>query len=368
MRLAQQRPPQQHQIGVALADDRVGLSGLGDQPDGAGRDARLAPDLLGEAHLEPRAHRDDGVGHRAAGRAIHQVAAQRGQFARQRHRLLVVPAAGDPIGAGEAHPERQTFGPLAPHRGRDLAHQARAVLERAAPAVGAAIGERRQELVQQVAVGGMHLDQFGAGGAGATGRGGEGGDHARDAGFVQLLRRLVAGREGKRAGRDDGVPAAVRRPDRPAAQPGRRRGGLAPGVRQLEARHAALRGDERADAAQGLDLGIVPQAEVGRADAALRHHRGRLDQQSAQPARGAAAQVRQVPVGGAAVDRRILAHRGHDQAVAQAHAPLRKRGEQMVGHGRTSLGRGGYCRRKSSRSKGRPPRGSGPGMAAARIR
>ncbi len=45
---------------------------------------------------------------------------------------------------------------------------------------------------------------------------------------------------------------------------------LAPGVGQLDRRHAALRFHETGDAGQGLDVLVAPDAHVPRADAALR--------------------------------------------------------------------------------------------------
>ena len=52
--------------------------------------------------------------------------------------------------------------------------------------------------------------------------------------------------------------------------------GLAAGVGELNTGNGSLLSDEGEDAAQGLDLGITPQAEIGGADTALRTNTGRF--------------------------------------------------------------------------------------------
>ena len=84
----------------------------------------------------------------------------------------------------------------------------------------APIGQGREELVQQVAVGSVDLDDLGAGGQGAPRGGGEGVDDAGDPGGIQRLRRGVAVVEGDGARGDDVVPASVGGRDQLAALPG----------------------------------------------------------------------------------------------------------------------------------------------------
>jgi hypothetical protein len=76
--------------------------------------------------------------------------------------------------------------------GHDLDRQAHPVLERPAPAVGAAVGVGDEELVEEVALRAHDLDPVVAGLAGAGGGGGDVGDLLLDAGLIEF-----AGREGR---------------------------------------------------------------------------------------------------------------------------------------------------------------------------
>ena len=96
-----------------------------------------------------------------------------------------------------------------PHRPHDAQQQPRAVLERAAVLVVAGVRQRREELVQQVAVGSVHLEHVEARVERAPRRRGEVIHDGVDARLVQRHRlgeALV--REG---GRRDGLPAALLR-------------------------------------------------------------------------------------------------------------------------------------------------------------
>ena len=68
--------------------------------------------------------------------------------------------------------------------------QSGAVFERSAVLVGALVGARREELVEEVAVGAVHLDPVEAGQLGVFGALAERGDHAGNLGQVE---REVAG-------------------------------------------------------------------------------------------------------------------------------------------------------------------------------
>jgi hypothetical protein len=51
IRVAQKLAGDEHAVGVAALDDRVGLQRIGDETDRSRRDARLAPDPRGERYL-----------------------------------------------------------------------------------------------------------------------------------------------------------------------------------------------------------------------------------------------------------------------------------------------------------------------------
>ncbi len=80
------------------------------------------------------------------------------QQLRQLDGFVRVPAALSPVGCGDADEQRQMVRPLCAHRVHNLQHEAGAVVEAAAVVVGAAIRERRQEFVKQVAVRRVNLD------------------------------------------------------------------------------------------------------------------------------------------------------------------------------------------------------------------
>src|SRR5581483_2008305 len=104
---------------------------------------------------------------------------------------------------------------------------------------------------------------------------------------------------------------------------------LAAGAGQLNASDAALLRDEADGAGQRFDVGVAPDAEVLRTDAALRYDGRRLREDEAGAADRPAAQVDEVPIGGAAVAARILTHRRHRDAITQRHATEGQRLEQV---------------------------------------
>ena len=137
--------------------------------DRHGHDAGLLADLLGVGHLiavlaGPRTlHRR--AGRHAARRAVDHVDALGLQQAREPHALLEAPAGV--VLAGEAHEQRFVLRPDGAHALRHLDGKAHAVRLRAAVGVGALVGGGREELVDQVAVGGVDLDHVEAGLVGA---------------------------------------------------------------------------------------------------------------------------------------------------------------------------------------------------------
>ena len=135
---------QQHDVRLSGANDSVGLMRFGDHPHRAGKDARLAPDALREWRLVGRPNLLLGMRHDPAGRAIHQVDAQRPETAGQLHGILELPAVLHPVDGRDAHEQRQGIRQRGAHRGGHFQGQPDAAVERAAILIGAVVGEWRE--------------------------------------------------------------------------------------------------------------------------------------------------------------------------------------------------------------------------------
>ncbi len=190
---------------------------------------------------------------------------------RQRDRSLDVPAAVDPVGRGEPDPDGLFGRESGSHGIEDLEREAHAVLERAAVRVRALIGERRQELMQQVAVCAMHFEPIDPKAGGTAGRGREIGLDAVEAGPIQGDRRFLAGsmRQGRRCNRHP--TTGLRRGDLRSALPGHPARRLAPGVGQLHRHgHRGISAYGVQHATEGGFGGVGVEAEVTWGDAGLR--------------------------------------------------------------------------------------------------
>ena len=182
--------------------------------------------------------------------------------------------------------QRLVVGPVRAHRFGDLGDEAHPVGFRAAIFVGALVGSLRQELVHEIAVRAMQLQHVEAGLMGAPRRVAPGLHQVLHLVALQRLRHrpfLAVGDRARRH-RRPGVPVVdVGRPlQRPVAFPGPRRARLAAGMAELDARDRILLLDEFDEAAERLDEGVVPDAEIAdRAAAApldlcrIRRRRGR---------------------------------------------------------------------------------------------
>ncbi len=108
---------------------------------------------------------------------------------------------------------------------------------------------------------------------------------------------------------------------------------LAAGMPELQARHRAMRLDEGGAARQRGDKIVVPQPGIADGAAAVARHLGRFHDDQPCPSLSIFAGVDEMPVGGETLDRRILVHRGDDDAVLQAHAPdLERRKQHRLRH------------------------------------
>src|SRR5690606_31117506 len=88
-----------------------------------------------------------------------------------------------------------------PDRAGDLDRKPDTVLERAAPAVAAPVGQRRDELVQQIAMGRMQFDEVEAGALGAMRRADEVTDQRLDLVLAKRAWRMPAVGERQVGGR-----------------------------------------------------------------------------------------------------------------------------------------------------------------------
>ena len=100
----------------------------------------------------------------------------------------------------------QVLGPCGADGADDFEGEADAVVEAAAVLVGAVVREGREEFVEEIAVGGVDLDEVEAGGEGAMGGGGEVGDDLVHAGAVESGGDRVGFVEAK-CGGGDRLPA-----------------------------------------------------------------------------------------------------------------------------------------------------------------
>jgi len=177
----------------------------------------------------------------------------------------------------------------------------------------------------------MQLDQLEAQALGAHRTGGEGGDDLGDAGLVQFLRCRIAGMERQRRRRHGGPATHIIGRQLATTVPRALHRGLAAGVAELDAqRHRRPAADAGQHLCQRGFGTVVPQAQIGPADAAARLDRGGFQDQQAGTGLRQVAQVHGVPVAGATVFGGVLAHRRDDDAVGQGQGAERDRRKQLA--------------------------------------
>ena len=292
------------------------------------------PDPLGVGHLVAVAARVLVGGADASRGDVDHVDADRLQGLGEGDRVLDGHAGLQAVDRRDPHEQRLVDRPDRAQFPGDLQRQPEAVL--AAPAVGvrAVVGQRREEGVQQVAVGAVQLHDLEAGLQGAPGGGGEVRLHLIDAGGVERLRDQPALVDGLGACGHDG-PGSVAAGEVGLVQGtvavvGALHAGLRTRVGELDARYRTLRLHEGRDAGEPLDLLVPPEAHVTVGDARLRRDGGRLDDDEAEAAERELSVVhgmvgRHEPVFGL-----VLAHGRDGEAVAQVHV--------AQGHGLEKLG------------------------------
>jgi hypothetical protein len=154
-------------------------------------------------------------------------------------------------------PSGRSAGQAARNRLEHLQRKAHALLGAVAIAVGAPVAERREELVEQIAVADMQLGQLEAEPGSPLGCCHELRLDGGEAGRVQRLGHVPVGRIGQGGGSERG-PGLLAWPERPAAILGRVGRALAAGMGELDAeRGHPVAPAERQDAPEGLLIGVA---------------------------------------------------------------------------------------------------------------
>ena len=193
--------------------------------------------------------------------------------------LVRIEAALDPIGPRQAGADDHRRRQGGAHRAGDLEQEAHAVRERTAIIVVTPVGERRQEFVEEIAVGAVDLDIVEAGPLGALCRRDEGGRDRGDPVAVERRRHMPAVGIGDGRG-GDRLPGIVAPAEGRAALPRPVDGSLAPGMGELDAEAGARprqppRRGERACRRRLVAVAVKTEAAMG--DAAAPFDAGRLD-------------------------------------------------------------------------------------------
>ena len=314
-RVGQERPGHRHQVRAAGGEDLLGHLGGVDPVGGAHRDAQLGtqpgggrgpgrPRHLGDDRRDPRlVPADAGVDHRGAGRL---------DLAGQRQRLVPGLAVGDQVEKRHPVHHQEVLAERLAHPADDLDGEAHPVLRGAAPPVGAVVGVRCEELVDQVALGAHDLDAVVARAPGQPGSVDVVADGPLDpargerAGLERSDRRLGRGRRDVQRG--VAVAAGVQHLQRDRTALGVHRVGDLPVA--VRVRAAGHHRPERQQPAAHVGRVATGHDQPGAAAGTLREVRRELGQ----------------------VLRLVLqpgVHRPHHRAVAQREVPDRQRGKEM---------------------------------------
>ena len=246
------------------------MVGLRDVADRHGGDADLVADAVGERGLEHAAVHGARLDRGLAGGDIDDIDTLGLENAGNRHRLHRRDAAiTHPVIRGDAHGYRLLRRPHLADSLKDGEREAQAVLQRAAVGVIAAVGERRDEGREQVAVGAVQLQHVEAGAIAHLGGAHELGLHDRHVGDRHLAWSLVLRRPRDRRRRQDLPVAAVQR--RVHLLPTELGGALGSRVAELESDlRLSLGVDEIDDALPGRLVLERVHAGATRRDARLR--------------------------------------------------------------------------------------------------
>ena len=196
------------------------------------------------------------------------------------------------------------------------------------------IGQRRQKLMQQVAVGAMNLKHIEIGF-----------DRTQRcltpilAQLLEVLQRQFVRHQPSvihrdRTRRNDGpwlvTACMVFRRQCSVTVPWPLHARLPPRMSELNRRHRSIGAQKRSDALERRNLSVMPQTEVAMGDAPFGDHSRRLGHHDAGAALCELAEMNQMPVIGHAVLGRVLAHRRN-------HDPVLRR-DAAQGNGREQTG------------------------------
>jgi len=259
--VTQEGAAQKHEVRIALSHDCICLIGFGDQTHGGSGNRCLAADSGGKPDLEARADGDLGIRNLPARGNVNQIDAVLAQKRCKLNGFIDRPAAVNPVSSGDADKERQVGRPLGANSIHDFQGETDAIAKAATIDIRALVGERREELVEQVTVGGMNLDNIEAGFKGAAGGLAKSLDHGGDGCKVESLGHGIAGRESDSAGRDR-LPAALRWQEQMFAGKGNRHAALAPGMCELNGGAGALRVNELNDAFEAGNVAVFPDSKI----------------------------------------------------------------------------------------------------------
>src|SRR6185437_11096806 len=145
-------------IGLAGSDDLFGVARFRDQADRHGGHPGRLLDRLRKRQLIAGRQRNFLLRRYAAGRNVDPVDPTLLQFPGELDGLLDIPAALDPIGRRDLDPNRLLRGKYSADGVEYFERVTHPVLQGAAILVVTPVRDRRQELMQQVAVCGMQLD------------------------------------------------------------------------------------------------------------------------------------------------------------------------------------------------------------------
>ncbi len=173
-RVEQHAAAERDHVGLSGGQNVLRLLGLGNEADGHGGDAGLAADALGKRHLVAGADLQLLLRDRASARRSDVVAAPSLELGREHDAVIERPAAFGPVGRRDAHADRLSLRHHGADRVVDLQREPHAALQRPAISVGALVGERREKVVNEIAVRAMNLDHVEADPVGALGCVGEG--------------------------------------------------------------------------------------------------------------------------------------------------------------------------------------------------
>src|ERR1700733_1438137 len=157
-RMVEHAPVERDHIGLAGSADFFGVAGFGDQADGHRGHAGGLLDRLRKRQLVAGRQWNFLQWRYPAGGGVDPVDAAFFQFLGKLDGLFEIPAAFNPVGRGDLDADRLFRREYRTHGVEHFERITHPVLQGAAIFVRALVGDRRQKLVQQVAVRAMQLD------------------------------------------------------------------------------------------------------------------------------------------------------------------------------------------------------------------